>query len=98
MANIHSLQDAWDYLRLCDGGKDYSSAVAMITEEYNGMRERYDALRASFATEVENAFNRKLDDKDREITQLHESLELAHYQRNKAREALYAHPEDEDDS
>ena len=97
-ARILTLQDALDYLRLCDGDDDYVKALRMVTDEYKEMRERYGALRASFAVEVEAAFNRKLDDKEREITRLKEQVQLDRWRQGKVREALYATPEDEDDT
>ena len=98
MAKILCLQDALDYLRLCDGDEDYTKSVKMLTDEYEGMRERYNALRAGFAVEVENAFDGKLRDKDREIVRLREQVEFYQWREGRVRRALVSHPDDEDDT
>lgn len=98
MARILCLQDAMDYLRLCDGEEDHAAAVKMLVRAYHEHKELHDALRATFAIEVQNASNHKLGDKEREITNLQESLELANWRLRGVRDASYATPEDEDDS
>lgn len=98
MARILNLEDAFAYLRLCDGGDDYQKALTMVTQHYEDMKSALHTQRTTLALQVKALSEDKLRAKDNEIATLRESLELAHYQRNRAREALCAHPEDEDDT
>lgn len=96
MARILCLQDAMDYLRLCDGGEDHATAVKMIVGAYRKHKTLHDTLRDTFAIEVQNAFNSRLGGKEREITRLKEQVELHKWRERMANAALYAYPEDED--
>jgi hypothetical protein len=94
MARILCLQDAMDYLRLCDGDSEHQKAVRMVRKEYLEMRERYTALRASFAVEVKHAYDGQMQKRDDEITRLKEQVLHLQWQKREAINALHAPLED----
>jgi len=94
---ILNVRDALDYIRLCDGDGDLRHAVEMIDSYYTELKERHDALRASFAIEVQNAYDMTLQDRDEEITRLKERITLLTWRADRIRAAHSAHPEDEND-
>jgi len=98
MARILCIDDAFAYLRLCDGDEDFQKAVAMITEAYTGMKSALDTQRRTFALQVEAKSHDQLEAKDREIRHLREQDQLNTWRMGRIRDAMYAHPEDEDDT
>lgn len=94
---ILNVRDALDYIRLCDGDTDLRHAVEMVDAYYTDLKERHDALRASFATEVKNAYDQTLRKKDDEIVLLKEQIQLDSWRLAQVRDATYSHPEDEND-
>jgi hypothetical protein len=95
---ILNVRDALDYIRLCDGDENLRLAVEMVDGYYTGLKERHDALRESFATEVKNAYDNTLRDRDDEIVRLKEILEIATWRISRMRDVSYDLPEDEDDT
>lgn len=95
---ILNVRDALDYIRLCDGDEDLRHAVVMVDSYYSDLKQRHDALRASFATEVQIASEGELRKKDEEIVRLKERVQLNEWRLLEVRGATYAHPEDEDGS
>ena len=94
---ILNVRDALDYIRLCDGDTDLRLAVQMVDGYYTDLKERHDALRASFATEVQNAYDGEMRKRDDEITRLKERIELLTWRAERIRAAHYADPEDFND-
>ena len=94
---ILNVRDALDYIRLCDGDEDLRSAVEMVDEHYTDLKERHDALQASFVTKVKNTYDGELLKRDNEIKRLKERVKLDAWRLAEVRGATSAYPEDEDD-
>ena len=95
---ILNVRDALDYIRLCDGDEDLRHAVQMVESYYTDLKERHDALRASFATEVKNAYDGEMQKRDDEIKRLCTEVALYKWRHGLIHESMYAHPEDGDDT